>query len=466
MQTISVKFYNSHIKRKDAPGSMSLRFFVKILRKGVFQMNQMTICLIIFILTLIAFGFLNNRISMTVISLISVAALMLTGCLDPSDALSSFSNSSAILMASMFVVSAGLNRTQMVHKISAFICRISKGSFTKVLAGYVILTCILAQFIPSAVACFSVVFPLALAVCREMKVAPSKMMFSLGITAIGTVITLPLSSAVSEMARIQGFLEAYEYTDYSMTIMDITYAKLPTMIAIILMAIFVIPHFAPDHEDIVTAEIKQQAQQEPLSPVREAIGYLTFLAVLLGLLFSSVIGLSTWQVAFIGALVIAASGVLNKKEVIESMNLSMVLLFVGTLAIGTALSTTGVADLIGDHLSGIITGLHNNYLAGLVFFLVPFILTQFMLNLGIYSIFAPLYIMICKSMGANPIGPIMLCMIAAMTAFFTPLATPAVPLMMGAGNYNMKDLAKMGWLPMIIITVVSVGWIMTVYPIF
>ena len=125
-------------------------------------MNQMTICLIIFILTLIAFGFLNNRISMTVISLISVAALMLTGCLDPSDALSSFSNSSAILMASMFVVSAGLNRTQMVHKISAFICRISKGSFTKVLAGYVILTCILAQFIPSAVACFSVVLPLSL----------------------------------------------------------------------------------------------------------------------------------------------------------------------------------------------------------------------------------------------------------------------------------------------------------------
>ena len=89
-----------------------------------------------------------------------------------------------------------------------------------------------------------------------------------------------------------------------------------------------------------------------------------------------------------------------------------------------------------------------------------------MLNLGIYSIFAPLYIMICKSMGANPIGPIMLCMIAAMTAFFTPMATPAVPLMMGAGNYTVKDLVKMGWLPFIIITLVSVGWIMTIYPVF
>ena len=200
--------------------------------------------------------------------------------------------------------------------------------------------------------------------------------------------------------------------------------------------------------------------------MREVIGYLTFVLVLLGLIFSSQIGLATWQVAMIGALVIVATRVLNKQEAINSMNLSMVLLYVGALGMGNALSATGAADLIGDKLSVVILGLNNNYLAGLLFFLVPFILTQFMLNLGIYSIFVPLYIMICKSMGANPIGPIMLCMIAAMTAFFSPLATPAVPVMMGVGGYNQKQLFKMGWLPAVIITVVAVGWIMTIYPVF
>lgn len=430
-------------------------------------MNQMTICLIIFILTLLAYAFLSSRISMAVISLISVAALMLTGCMEPKEALGCFANSSAILMASMFIVSAGLNRTQMVKKISSFICRISKGSFTRVLAGYVILTCILAQFIPSAAACFSVVFPLACGVCKEMNISPSRMMFSLGITAIGTVITLPLSSSVSEMARIQGFLEAYEYTDYHMSIMDIMYAKTPVMIAILVLAIFVIPHFAPDTAPAgESVEMKAQKDTAKLSPVCEFIGYATFVCVLLGLLFSGKIGLPTWEIAFIGALLIAASGILNKKELIESMNLSMVLLFVGALGIGTALSGTGVADMIGNHLSGIILSVHNNYIAGLIFFLVPFVLTQFMLNLGIYSIFVPLYIMICKSLGANPIGPIMLCMIASMTAFFTPLATPAVPLMMGAGNYSVKQLIRMGWLPFLVITAVSVLWIMTIYPIF
>lgn len=432
-------------------------------------MSQLTICLIIFLLTLVGFAVGSKYVSITIISLISMMLMMLTGCLDTETALGCFSNSSAILMASMFVVAAGLNKTQMVNKVSAFICRISKGSFTKVLAGYVLLTFILAQFIPSAVVVFSIVFPLGLSVCKEMKISPSKMMFSLGITSIGTVITLPLSSAIQEFARIDGFLEAYEYTQYNMKVTDITFAKFPVAITIMLLAIFVLPKFAPDHPaDIDEAAINKGKTSEAavLDPVREVIGYLTFILVLVGMIFSSKIGLANWQITLTGALVIMASGILKKDEAIKSMNLSMVLLYIGALGIGNALSATGAADLIGDWLSNIVVGLNNNYLAGLLLFIVPFILTQFMLNLGVYSIFVPLYIMLCKSMGANPIGPIMLCMIACMTAFFTPLATPAVPVMMGAGNYNVKDLVKMGWIPFIVITVVAVGWIMTVYPIF
>lgn len=433
-------------------------------------MNQLTVCLVIFILTLAGFAFGSKYVSITLISLIGMMFMVVTGCLDAKTALGCFSNSSAILMASMFIVAAGLNRTQMVNKISSFICRVSKGSFTKVLAGYVILTFILAQFIPSAVVCFSIVFPLVVSVCREMKVSPSKMMYSIGITAIGTVISLPLSSAIQEMVRIQGFLEAYEYTQYGMSVIDITYAKLPVAIVIMLMAIFVLPRFTPDYAENIPAGAAALAlaskKKEALSPVRETVGYGTFIAVLLGLVFSSKIGLATWQVTVIGALIIVAFGVLDKQEAILSMNLSMVLLYVGALGIGNALSATGAADLIGNWLSSIVINLNNNYLAGFLLFIVPFILTQFMLNLGVYSIFVPLYIMLCKSMGANPIGPIMLCMIATMTAFFTPLATPAVPLMMGAGKYTVKDLVKMGIVPLVIITVFSVGWIMTVYPIF
>jgi di/tricarboxylate transporter len=430
-------------------------------------MNHLTICIIIFILTLISFVFSGEKISIAVLALSSMMAMVLTGCLKAKTALGVFGNSTVILMASMFVVAGGLNRTQMAKKLSSWICRISHGSFTKVLAGYVILVCVLAQFIPSAVVCFSIVYPLAYGVCKEMKISPSKMMFPIAITAIGTVCTLPFSASISFMALFDGFLKAYNYTQYNMTIMDITKGKLPTMIAIILMAIFLIPKFCPDKGAADEVQPGMAAKEpKPLDPVREVIGSVTFILVLLGLLFSSKLHLANWEITMIGALIITASGVLKKEEIFKSMNLPMLLLVIGSLGMGSALSETGAADVIGNSLAGVITGIHNNYLAGLLIFIVPFILTQFMLNDGVVAIFTPLYIMICKSLGANPIGPIVLCFIACTTAFFSPLATPTVPLAMSVGNYDVKDIAKMSWLPAIIITLITVGWVMTIYPIF
>ena len=60
----------------------------------------------------------------------------------------------------MFIVSAGLNRTQMVKKLSGLVHKVSKGSFTKILLGYVLVTFMLTQFIRSAMAVFCIVYPL------------------------------------------------------------------------------------------------------------------------------------------------------------------------------------------------------------------------------------------------------------------------------------------------------------------
>ncbi|HIR93492.1 MAG TPA: anion permease [Candidatus Egerieimonas intestinavium] len=428
--------------------------------------SQMTICIIIFVLTLIGFGIGGKYMQLSVIALIGMMAMVFTGCLSPETALAGFGNSSAILMAGMFVVAEGLNRTQMIRHISQGICKVSKGSFRKVLAGYAILIALLTQFIPSAIVCFSIVMPLALDACRELKVNPSKMVFPLGLTAVTSTLTLPLSAAISEIARIEGFFEAYDYTDYTINVMDITWAKWPVLVVVLILAIFVMPRFMPDKAPAENSDFQgKRLSDERLSPVREVIGYGTFVLVLVGMIFSSTLGIPTWQIAAAGGLLIVASGVLDFKSAVNAMNLNIVFLYVGSLGIANALSATGAADTIGDALANIVQTLNNNYLIGLLLFIVPFILTQFMLNLGVYSIFAPLYIMLCKSMGANPIGPVILCIISTQVAFFTPLATPVVPVMMGVGNYTMKDLLKMGILPFIVVTVVCVGWIMTVFPI-
>ena len=99
-----------------------------------------------------------------------------------------------------------------------------------------------------------------------------------------------------------------------------------------------------------------------------------------------------------------------------------------------------------------------------MFFLVPFVLTQFMMNWAVLNMFAPIAILTCTAIGANPIGPLVLVATGALTAFMTPLATPSVAMFMGIGGYDQKTMFKMGWLPALILCIVNVVWVMTIFP--
>ena len=119
---------------------------------------HMILCLVIFVLTIASF--LWGKISMGLTALLSMVLLVLTGCIDITTALSGFSNSNTIIMACMFIISAGFSKTQMVAKLSRGVAKAAKGSFTRVLTGYIIVTFLIAQIVPSAMAVFSIVFPL------------------------------------------------------------------------------------------------------------------------------------------------------------------------------------------------------------------------------------------------------------------------------------------------------------------
>ena len=74
-------------------------------------------------------------------------------------------------------------------------------------------------------------------------------------------------------------------------------------------------------------------------------------------------------------------GVLKPREATNALPVSMLLLIVGALAMAGALSATGAGDLIGGIIANLVKGLGgNSYLVGFIFFIIPFIMTQFMSN--------------------------------------------------------------------------------------
>lgn len=434
-------------------------------------MSTMTICLIICALAIISYVW--GRISMATTAMISMVAFVVTGCLGPRDALANFGNQNGIMIMSMFVVAAGLQRTQFIKHVASSVNKVTKGSLVSIMAGYVIVSIILSQFIQSPLIVFSIMAPMMAATCKEVGIPPSQVMFALGVSAIATCSAFPLGSGATVAAELNGYLEANGYTDFVVALTDPMKARFPMVLIAAVYCIFFASKVAPS-EPIITTEVevvgrKMEAKAE-LKPFQERAGYIIFFLVTLGLIFqkqlASFVVADPWLICLTGAILMVVTGVLSGREATGAMNIPMYLLFVGAMAMGGALSSSGAGTVIGDAIANIAYSLKNKYLIIAIFFIVPFLLTQVMQNRAVMLIFIPIAIQACKSMGANPIGVIIMVQTACLTAFMTPMATPAVPLMMAHGGYDLKSMLKQSVIPAILIAGSAILWIPNAFPLY
>ncbi|MEA5012251.1 MAG: SLC13 family permease [Angelakisella sp.] len=430
-------------------------------------MSPMIICFII--CALIIASFVWGKIPMATTAMLGMALFLVTGCVKPATVLANFGNNNAVMLLSMFVVAAGFNRTQFVKTCANSVNKIAKGNLTMVMIGYIGVTVVLSQFIQSPLVVIGIMAPLLTASCTELGISPSKTMMPLGMASIITCSSLPLGSGATVFAELNGYLQANEYTTYTVGLLDPMKARLPILIIMTIYCIFIAPKFAPDQPPIaITGGVeKRGAADKPLlAPFQEKCGYIIFFATTLGLIFQKQVGQPTWVICLIGAILMVLTGVMSEKEAIQAVPWWMGLLFVGSLTMGSALAETGAGDAIGAALATLVGGISNRYVIGLLFFIIPFLLTQVMQNRTVMMVFIPISILTCKALGANPIGIIILVQQACLAAFMTPMATPAVPQFMAMGGYDIKSVFKQSLLPALIICVVAVGWIMTVFPLY
>jgi di/tricarboxylate transporter len=69
-------------------------------------------------------------------------------------------------------------------------------------------------------------------------------------------------------------------------------------------------------------------------------------------------------------------------------------------------------------------------------------------------------------MGADPTGLLILITAGSLTAFMSPSATPAIPITMGAGGYDVKSLFTMGWSISLILIPAYIIYVNLVFPLF
>lgn len=428
-------------------------------------MSQMTICIIIFVITIAMYAM--NKLSMGVVGLLTIAALVLTGCLEPSAALSYFSNGNVLMLMSMFVVSTGLSRTSLIDKFSNAVIKSTGGSFKRTFLSYIILATILTNFLNSPFVVFSIVFPLCSKMCEDYEVPPSKVMFPVGLVCIACCCILPFGAAIQQTGLYNGFLESYGFKDLTFLATDFTKGRWPFLIVIPVWAYTMGYKIAPQTPAIPISTVTFSAnEKEPLNKFSDWAGVIIFFTVVAFFIFGGKLGVPSWMVCFIGALLMVICGVLSDKEAIGALPINLAAMLIGSLAMAGALTATGAGDVIGNMLASAIGNVTNGYVLGAVFFLIPFVLTQVMQNQAVMNIFVPICLLACKSIGANPIGLIVLITAGSLTAFMTPMATSAIPAIMGAGGYDIKSLVKQGWLVSLIAAAIYIPYVMTVLPCF
>lgn len=427
-------------------------------------MSTMTICIMIFVVSLILYGM--NKLPMGVIGMGTILALVFTKCLDAKSALTYFSNNNVIMMASMFVVSAGLSRTSLVDRFSHFVMKLTGGSFRRTYACYLILAVILTNLMNSPGACFCVVFPLAAQMCKDYKVSPSKVMFPLGLVCVACCCVLPFGASIQESGIFQGFLDSYE-TGLTFRPEDYTIGRWPMLILAPLWAWTMGYKIAPEQPiNPIAMTAMSASEKKPLKPFADWAGVIIFFGVIVLFFMGSKIGVAAWQACLLGAVLTVICGTLTGKEAIAALPVDLACMLIGALAMAGALTATGAGDVIGEALASVVGNVHNRYLLGAIFFTIPFVLTQFMQNQAVINIFAPIVIMTCKAINADPIGLLVIITAAGLTAYMTPMATSAIPIVMGTGGYDIKSLIKQSWLVSILFGIFYVAYVMTVLPCF
>lgn len=170
--------------------------------------------------------------------------------------------------------------------------------------------------------------------------------------------------------------------------------------------------------------------------------------------------INTNVVMFVAMFVIGAG--LTKTPLIDKAQ-NLVIRYKDNMRMLIFLSCVAGAFL-GAITSATATAATNPYIIMLVFFLVPFILTQVMSNLATLTIFIPLVTSACIRMGVDPRAAVVGVITASCVSIMTPMAAPCQIMIIEPGGYTLKDYLKCGTPLALILIVVSVFFLPTLYP--
>ncbi|OLR65015.1 SLC13 family permease [Peptoniphilus porci] len=406
-------------------------------------MNTQTITIGFLLFAIIMFAW--ERIPLWVTAMIVAVGLVLTKVLEAKDAFAGFTDSNVLLFIAMFIIGAAFFETGMAQRVGGLVTKFAKTE-RQLIAAIMIITGLMSGIL-SNTGTAAVLIPVLIGISQSTKFPRSKILLPLvfaaamggNLSLIGAPGNMIAQSGLETIGLEFGFFE---------------YAKigLPVLIVGIIFFVTIGYKLLPDNaakedEDSIYS---QEKSYEDVAEWKQWASLIILILTVLAMVFEKQIGIKLFVSAWIGALILVVLGVISSSDAIKSIDMNTVLLFVGSLALATALKETGTGDLIANTIVLKLGDNPSPRALLIIIFIICATLTNFMSNTATTALMVPISLSISQAIGADPRAVLMATVIGGSMAYATPIGMPANTMVYNIGGYKFKDYVKAG-LPLIII---------------
>ena len=407
------------------------------------MMSPSTITLLFLAFAIVSF--VLEKIPLGLTATIVAIGLNLTGVLDNSQTFAGYVNSNVILCVGMFVVGQALFETGMANKIGSLVTKFAKSERLLIVAVMIIVGTMSGFLSNTGTA--AVLIPVVCGIADESGYSRSRLLMPL-VFAAALGGNLSIIGAPGNLMGVNALQEMGMETSFFM------YAPVgvPMLLAGICYFAFIGYRLLPDGTTGGEA-VEAQKDYSGVPKWKQFVSLTVLVVVILAMIFEKQIGVKIQVSACVGAIILVLTGVIPEKEALKSIDLKVVLLFGGSLALAKALETTGAGSLIADVIVGALGTTPNPMVLLVVIFVVGCALTNFMSNTATTALMVPIATSLAESLGADPRSMIIATVIACSCAYATPIGMPANTMVVGLGGYKFRDYVKAG-LPLIAVSFV------------
>ncbi len=200
----------------------------------------------------------------------------------------------------------------------------------------------------------------------------------------------------------------------------------------------------------------------PISKIKEFKKLPTYKSVTLiggtlaAVILSGVGVVSLFIALLVLIILLTVMGIASSKDIAKGIDFNLVLIIALSLALGTAMVKTGVADLISHYTFEMLTPLGIvGVMAGI--FILTNLLGSIITNIATVALTFPIVLTLAINLNLNPKPFILLVAFAGAANFITPIGYQTNLMVYGPGRYNFTDFFRIGFPLAVIYMIVAVG---------